>query len=44
MTGTFGGEGRTSQEYETRMDVTRDGGKTWRQGNYQIFTRVAPGP
>jgi hypothetical protein len=28
------------RSFESRMDISTDGGKTWRPGNHQVFTRV----
>lgn len=30
----------TKERFESRMEYTEDGGKTWKPGNHQVFTRV----
>lgn len=46
-----GGSGRlrftrfnvSNDAFESRMEYTEDGGKTWKPGNHQTFRRAAPG-
>lgn len=33
----------TPDRFESRMEVTTDGGSNWRAGNHQLFVRVKPG-
>jgi hypothetical protein len=33
----------TDDRFESRMEVSTDGGSSWRPGNHQVFKRAMPG-